>query len=155
MLCNIVIIRSDTGSFGAFVTHRFYSASRMREENRGAVCVACNRRQNADHVRRCCRLPVVRFNSIMPMGETLLSLAETYFFKTRHLPGHCRQPYPATGAATNREEKPADIAPKAPARETVRQMRLTLFMQFKTRSQGGNRRGARHHRRHVRSGCAD
>lgn len=139
MLCNLVVIRADTGAVGAFVTQPFLFRKATREEFEARVSRLNPSARNADHVRRVLsQLPVVRFNSIMPMGETLLSLAETYFLKRGISQVIVGNRTTATGTDTERKGRATDIAPKAPARETARQMRLTLFMQLKDALQSGN-----------------
>lgn len=139
MLCNLVVVRTDTDVVGAFVTQPFLFRKATREEFEARVHRLNPSPQSADRVRRVLsQLPVVRFNSIMPMGETLLGLAETYFSKQGISQSIVGNRNPAIDAEINREEKSANIAMKAPARETVRQMRQTLFMQFKDAIQCGN-----------------
>lgn len=139
MLCNLVLIRADTGAVGAFVTQPFLFRKATREEFEARVHRLNPSAQNADHVRRVLsQLPVVRFNSIMPMGETLLSLAETYFLKRGISQVIVGNRTTATGANIEHNDRTTDITPMAPSHEPVRQMRLTLFMQFKYAIQSGN-----------------
>lgn len=137
MLCNLVVIRADTGAVGAFVTQPFLFRKATREEFEARVSRLNPSARNADHVRRVLsQLPVVRFNSIMPMGETLLSLAETYFLKR----GISQIIVGNRDAVTkpDRDTTPAEVLLKKEPPPPVRQMRLSVFMQMKDAIQNGD-----------------